>query len=387
MVTRIIPWIAVVLAVLAAGGAARADDIAPLVRTLQGVGPGATGNREAAAAWRKLVGADPRQLPEILAALDQAGPLAANWIRTAVETIAERRLQSGGELPAAKLEAFLLDRRHAPRARRLAYEWLLRVDGSAAKRLVPGMLDDPSAEMRRDAVAWGMGQAEALEKSQGPAPAAWVYRQALTEATDVDQIRQLAQRLAKLGQPVDLPRQLGMIVRWKLIGPFDNTGEQGFDRAFPPERDVDPPASLDGKHGPVRWIDHTVAGDSGQVDFNRVLGMEKAVVGYAATVFVAEAQREVEFRMASFNAVKLWLNGRLIDKRNVYHNGSQMDQYVCRAALRPGRNAILVKVCQNSQRQDWAVHWWFQLRVCDDRGRAVLSVDRDTAGDAARANP
>ena len=62
----------------------------------------------------------------------------------------------------------------------------------------------------------------------------------------------------------------------------------------------------------------------------------------------------------------------------VYHSGSQLDQYVCRAALREGKNTILVKVCQNEQTQSWARKWHFQLRVCDAQGTAVLSTDRDT---------
>ena len=42
-------------------------------------------------------------LPQILTALDGAGPLAANWLRAAVDTIAERQLESSGELPAVEL--------------------------------------------------------------------------------------------------------------------------------------------------------------------------------------------------------------------------------------------------------------------------------------------
>jgi len=61
----------------------------------------------------------------------------------------------------------------------------------------------------------------------------------------------------------------------------------------------------------------------------------------------------------------------------VYHGGSQLDQYVCSAQLKPGPNVILVKVCQNEQTQSWAKKWSVQLRLCDERGTAVLSTDRD----------
>ena len=62
-----------------------ADDVEPLLKTLQRVGPKGAGNREAARAWQQLARADAAQLPVILAGLDRAGPLAANWIRTAVD--------------------------------------------------------------------------------------------------------------------------------------------------------------------------------------------------------------------------------------------------------------------------------------------------------------
>lgn len=347
----------------------------PLVKTIQAVGPEGKGHREAAAAWQRLVQADAGQLPAILAGLDQAGPLAANWLRTAVDAIAERQLERGGKLPTAALEDFLRNTRHAARARRLAYEWLVRVDGSAADRLLPGMLDDPSPELRRDAVARQLGKAEAFEKAEKKDAAA-AYHKALDSAVDLDQVRLLAERLRKLGRAVDIARQLGMIVRWKVVGPFDNTGEKGFDIAYPPEREANSNAAYPGKHGQVRWIEHATADEQGKVDLNRVLGQEKGVVGYAMTEFLADRQREVEFRLASFNAVKVWLNGRLIDQHHVYHAGSEMDQYVSRGELRPGRNVILVKVCQNEQTQDWAVYWYFQLRLCDERGKPVLSTDQ-----------
>ncbi|MGA2031964.1 MAG: hypothetical protein ABSG68_06900 [Thermoguttaceae bacterium] len=365
------------LLTIAATCAGPADaELTPPLATLQAVGPRGAGQSEAAGAWRKVAAADARQLPVILAALDRANPLAANWIATAVDAVAQHQLDRGGPLPTAQLEAFVRDTRHSGRARRLAYEWLVRADKTAPARLVPGMIDDPSPEMRRDAVARLIGQADAATEAQRSQQATAGYEQALAGATDLDQVRLLTERLQKAGRTVDVPRHLGLIVRWKLIGPFDNRGEKGFDIAYPPEREFAAAASHEGKHGPVRWVDHVSSDEYGQIDLNRVLGTEKGVVGYATVEFLADRRREVEFRLTSFNALKLWLNGKLIDEHKVYHGGSQMDQYVSRAILAAGRNRILVKICQNEQTQDWAVHWWFQLRVCDERGKAVLSTDR-----------
>jgi len=353
-----------------------AGDLEGSLRTLKAVGPKGAGNRQAAQAWEELARADAEQLPAILAGLDDAGPLAANWIRTAVDAVAQRQLQRGGKLPAAELERFVLDRRHAPRARRLAYEWLLRVDPAAPQRLLAGMLDDPSLELRRDAVAVRIEQAAALEQGQRDRAVA-VYQEALTAARDPDQVNLVADRLRTLGLEVDLPRHFGFLVRWKVIGPLDNADEKGFDAVYPPERELDLKASCQGKHGEVKWIDHVTRDNYGWVDLNKALVEEKSVVGYATTEFVSKDRQKVELRSASYNAAKFWLNGQVVYQRNVNHMGSQMDQYVIPVVLNPGRNVILVKVCQNAIMEEWANWWGFQLRVCDANGTAILSTDRD----------
>ncbi|MGA2617459.1 MAG: hypothetical protein ABSF26_07605 [Thermoguttaceae bacterium] len=355
------------------------DRLESLLSVLAAVGPGGAGQGPAAAAWKQIIEVDAQRLPEVLAALDRAGPLAANWLRTAAETIAQRRLEQGGKLPERQLEAFVLDRRHAPRARHLAYQWLVRVDRAAPDRLLPGMLDDPSTDLRRAAVARLVAQAEAAPPGADHQLALAAYRRAIEAAADPDQVQLLAQRLQALGQAVDRPRLLGLIVRWKVLGPLDNAGDRGFDRVEGPERETDPHAAYPGKHGPLRWTDAAADADSGLLDLNRVLGAEKGVTAFAMSEFFAPQARNVQIRMGSANAVKLWLNGRLIDQHHAYHSGSAMDQFISGVVLQPGRNVILVKICQNEQTQDWAADWSFQLRVCDPLGRAVLSADRDQA--------
>src|SRR5712691_6138270 len=97
-----------------------ADDIAPEIRVIRAVAAEGRGNKEATLALRKLARQPARALPAILAALDGANPIAANYLRSAVETIAQREIEDGGKLPAAELEKFVRDTRHDPRGRRLA---------------------------------------------------------------------------------------------------------------------------------------------------------------------------------------------------------------------------------------------------------------------------
>ena len=73
---------------------------------------------------------------------------------------------------------------------------------------------------------------------------------------------------------------------------------------------------------------------------------------------------------------KIWLNGKLVFGRDEYHRGQRIDQYKMPIELLKGPNTILVKLCQNEQKQDWTVQWEFQLRVCDATGAAILATNR-----------
>ncbi len=361
-----------VLVVLAAPPLWAADEVAPLVARIRAVGAEGAGNAEAAAAWKRLVRLGPDALPEVLAALDDAGPVAANWLRAAVDAIAERQLAAGRPLPADVLEKFVRDTRHAGPARRLAYEWLVRVDPDAPKRLLPGMLHDPGAELRRDAVGLVLRDAQQRLDRGDRAGATATYRKALSGALDPDQVEQIAAKLRELGTEVDLAGHFGFLRRWWLIGPFDNHEGVGFETAFPPEKNVDLAGHYKGKGGAdLHWADYTTTDPYGVVDLNKALGKHSGAVAYAYAVVVSPAERPVQVRVGSENAVQVFLNGRRIFSREEYHHGMRIDQHVAPATLRAGRNEILLKVCQNEQKEDWAQKWSFQLRLTDAAGAKV----------------
>lgn len=365
----------ILFGILFCGSVAHGAEVSALLSTIRRVVSDGSENQEAARCWRELVAQDVGQLPTILAALDGAEPLAANWLCLAVDTIAERTVASGGALPVEQLEKFVLDTNHAPRGRRLAFEWMARVDTTAADRLIPKMLLDPGVEFRRDAVARLLSEgADLIAKGQKPAAIA-VYRRALGGARDDDQVSTIVDKLKSLGEQVDLPRHFGFLMGWKVIGAFDNSGRKGFATEFPPERELKREAKYEGKEGEVRWQDYTTTDPYGMVDLNQPLGKLKQTVAYAWTDFHAEAEQQVEFRLGCKNAWKVWLNGELLFGRDEYHRGMRLDQYRMKATLQPGANQILVKACQNEQTESWTVEWQFQLRVCDATGTAILSAD------------
>ena len=107
------------------------------------------------------------------------------------------------------------------------------------------------------------------------------------------------------------------------------------------------------------------------VDLNKVLGKQQGVVAYAYAVIRIAAERPIQIRAGSPNAIKIFLNGKEVFHRDEYHHGMEMDQYIANATLKAGRNELLVKVCQNEQTEVWAQDWKFQVRLCDAVGAAV----------------
>ena len=364
-------------------------EVSELLRSIQLVAKEGEGNVAASRAWRQLSQMNAAVLPRILASIDEEEPLPANWMCSLVDSIAERVLRSGAKLPQTELEAFVKDTRQSPRARRLAFEWLARVDASAPDRLIPAMLHDPGVDFRRDAVDRLLSAAKAHDeaKRQAEAAAIAVYNEALSGARDEDQIQQIVTRLRDYGQEVNLPRHFGFLMRWKVIGPFDNVEKRGFDRPFPPEQEINLDVEYDGKSGKVRWIDYTSEDEYGLVDLNAGIAEEKGVVAYALHEFVSHKEQEVELRVGTKNAWKLWVNGELAYTRDEYHHGTKLDHYRARSRLKKGRNQILLKVCQNDLIANWTKVWRFQIRVCDSAGTAILSQIRGGKQETSAVKP
>lgn len=359
--------------------ATRSANVGQDVAAIKKVDREGQGHAEAKQAAKRLASALPAELTTILAGLDDANPLAENWLRGSFEAAAQA---AGKDLPKADLEQFVLDRTHSSRARRLAFEWLVRADPTSQERLVPGMINDPSPELRREAVARLMD----LAKKADEAKARSLYEEAFAAAVDGDQVQQLAKTLKKQGAEVDLVKHFGFVTHWTLIGPFDNRELKGFDVAYPPEKELNLKSEYDGMTGKVAWVPAEAPIDPdlldparvGLFDIAKLTDKHKGAATYATTDFYSKEEQPVEFRLSTDNAWKLWLNGRLVFAREEYHRGRFFDQYIVRGTLKPGKNVLLLKVLQNEQTDDWAQDWGFQFRVCDLTGKAVLSSEPRT---------
>ena len=240
----IIPCLAAILAV---PGLAAAADTAPLLAQSRR-SAGKAGNAEAARAWQALSQLGPAVLPDVLAGLDTADAVAANWLRTPSmpSPSATRR-----ETPLARRPAGSIRQGDAAQrcARRLAYEWLVRVDAKTPESPAADMLNDPGPELRRDAVARGhQRRARPIRDgrqgrrrqglSEGPrgCPRQGPGRRALPAAEEAR-------------RPGRSAAHFGFIRTWQLDRPVRHTRGVGFTAVYPPEKDVDLAAIYPGKGG------------------------------------------------------------------------------------------------------------------------------------------
>ena len=381
-----IAFIVLLLATATSASAANLAETQRAIARIKAVGKEAAGNQEAGTAWKELVSHGGDAILPTLAAMHDASPAAANWLRSAVNAIVEKEKAAGKKLPTDNLEAFLKDTKNLPAARRLAYEILAEADPKTPERLLPGMLHDPSTELRRDAVAAALAKAEKLTGDAAKSE----YTRLLAAVRDEEQANKIADALDKLGARPNLKLHFGIVTEWMLAGPFDSTKGAGFDKSYEPEKKVDLSATYKGKgDAEVKWVPHTAESDPppeknekgelgkiavenvGLVKLNKALAKHKDAVAYAYTVIESDKERPVELRLGCINAVKVFLNGKEVFAREEYHHGMRFDQYVGPGTLKPGKNEILVKVCQNDQKEPWAQDWQFQLRLSDATGGAL----------------
>jgi hypothetical protein len=196
----------------------------------------------------------------------------------------------------------------------------------------------------------------------------------LDSARHPSQTAAIIEKLKGVGVEVDMAGHMGFVKAWKLIGPFDNVGSDKFNVVYDVEPDWVAGKLKDnyvGKKGQATWIEHSTDNAEGQVDLAKLFENEKGCIVYATAVVRSPLDVPCEIRVGCINAQKVWVNGVEVISNEVYHTGMQIDQYSAPITLKQGENRILVKICQNEQKEAWAQQYLFQLRICDETGKAV----------------
>jgi len=311
---------------------ARAD-LPAAIKTINAVGTEGTGNAEAAKAWGELVKGGPDALFPILSGIVDSKPTAANWLRTAVDAIAEKQHKAGGKFDAEKLTAFVKDLKGSPTARHVAFALLQKQEPAKANAMLSGFIDDPSIDLRRE----GIEHLFVSQTTRGSPPDAEVLATLFAAAREKDQVEKIAKELEHLKRPTDITKHFGYITQWSLSSNFDNKDGLGYAKKYGPETDAE-------RKG---WKAAQSSEKYGFLDLNAALGKKMNAVAYAEAIVVADAETPAELRVASQNAIKIFLNGKEVFAREEYHHGTKMDQHVAKLTLAKGKNAILLKICQN----------------------------------------
>ena len=152
---------------------------------------------------------------------------------------------------------------------------------------------------------------------------------------------------------------------WSVIGPFDNTNGAGYDKAFISEAatQLDTTLTYDGYNGQIGWTQQTDKTFDGYVDFETIFeGDLNWVAAYAWTTLTVPDERIAHIYFGSDDQAKIWLNGESVFTDSTAHSVA-IDHATIPVTLKPGKNTLLVKVC------DEEIFWGFYLRITDTDGK------------------
>jgi tetratricopeptide (TPR) repeat protein len=155
---------------------------------------------------------------------------------------------------------------------------------------------------------------------------------------------------------------------WWILGPFDNTDGIGYDTAYIPEDTTekyeDPNEQITWRKGDDETLD-------GYIDFGK--DSEWSVV-YAWTTVISPDERKAQLRFGSDDQGKVRLNGEEVFA-HTRASVAQVDRDIIPVTLKPGKNTVLVKVCQE------AGDWGFYLRITDPEGKPFDDLRINAAQD------
>lgn len=174
---------------------------------------------------------------------------------------------------------------------------------------------------------------------------------------------------------------------WLTISPFDNKDNKGFDKAYPPETEINFDAFYAGKDRIVRWgktgediwddrrfdiyadlaYTHFDSFERTGIEYNWNYRSTKAVA-YLLTYVNCPNDVKAQFTLGSADGVKVWVNGELGHSADVVRH-PDLAQDVFFADLSKGQNTIMLKIASNNK-DTWG-DWGFYFRIADSDGEAI----------------
>ncbi len=178
--------------------------------------------------------------------------------------------------------------------------------------------------------------------------------------------------------------ELGYIRDWRVIGPFDNEGKQGFARVFEPERLRMAPYDLDaryeGRERPVGWRTYPDIGHYGYVSFDAIERPDTNVCGYAETFVTSARVQPLTLWLGGGGAIAAWWNGEEV-LRDDHYRQPNPDRFVVAVGAHQGPNRLLVKACVTDST------WGIFARIGSATGEAATGVSFSATAEVAAVQP
>ncbi len=175
------------------------------------------------------------------------------------------------------------------------------------------------------------------------------------------------------GEVVDLKAHFNTQTDWMIIGPFPSPGEfEGHHTVFPPEQEIDLSAEYEGVEGKVRWTPHRQAGSATSVNFKSIYEPTEHVTAYALCYVTAPQAMDVQIRLGTNDAGKMWVGGKLVYDYP-FEGTAILDRDVAPVTLPEGTTPILLKITNG------LLNWGFVFRITDAKGEPIRDLKFSTA--------
>jgi hypothetical protein len=170
---------------------------------------------------------------------------------------------------------------------------------------------------------------------------------------------------------------------WWMIGPFPYGDHQGYNEAFPPEKEIDLAKAYQGENGKeVRWSYSTSA--TYWVNAREALRIPRPAnsVAYAFSYVYSPVERDAQIRVAFADSVKVWWNDEqelAVHRHPKWMSLSDPWSERVDVKIKKGWNKVLLKVCRSENRPIS-----FMFRIADPAGNTLKDLDYARSTDSPR---
>ncbi len=185
----------------------------------------------------------------------------------------------------------------------------------------------------------------------------------------------LAESAARAGHPAvaaPLWSASGYLLRWQMIGPFENASQSGLDTVFAPEHALEFDKVFDGKDDlKLRWHPLRLLRPDGRCAVGESLTDNSADVFYAANAVQSKAEQSVLVQFDPAGASKVCINGREVFADSLRRSPTALvaDSFAALAVLHAGWNTILVKMGDDEKTTSA-----FSLRLTTPTGQPLSAL-------------